>query len=60
MLEATSIRKAQLAKPGGGVQMDRGVVTSRDGNARELAERFMEAVAQHRFWDRPDKDSVPA
>lgn len=59
-LESTMIRGIQLAGDGAAPTDDRDVVTSRSSDHAVLARRFLAAVAMHRFWDGPMKDSVPA
>ena len=45
----------------GQLRSDRGVVTYRDDSALDdFIEHFIEAIAQHRHWDRPKKSQVPA
>jgi catalase len=40
---------------------DKGVVTSRDGsNQNGFSQAFIEAIAQHRHWNRETKELVPA
>jgi catalase len=42
------------------VQDDQGVVTTRSADAKEIAKSFIDAIAQHRHWNRLQKDKVPA
>jgi len=63
LLQASEIKGVALADPGttGPPVSDRGVVTLR--NAQELPafiKEFLAAIAQHRFWDREQRDQVPA
>ena len=37
-----------------------GLIVSPDGGAAEIADLFLEAIGQHRAWNRTDKDAVPA
>lgn len=63
LLEASPIKGVQLASQQtmGQVTTDRGVVTARRGQVLAAFTRaFMEAIAAHRHWDRPEKESVPA
>ncbi|CAN5646085.1 catalase [soil metagenome] len=56
------LRRAHIpVASGNGVISDLGVVTS-DGQAKGGAflDSFIDAIAQHRFWDRPDQDQTPA
>jgi catalase len=43
-----------------GVLSDKGVVTSRDGDVNAFARAFVDAIAQHRHWNRENKETVPA
>ena len=42
------------------VASDRGVITSRGGDGKSFAKAFIEAMGQHRFWEREADESVPA
>jgi catalase len=43
------------------IQNDQGVVTAKTIFAlNEFTNSFIEAIAQHRFWMRQEKDQVPA
>lgn len=57
LLEAARLRGIALSD--GAATSDKGVVTMRDGTDG-FAERFTEAVAQHRHFDRDQKAQVPA
>jgi catalase len=39
---------------------DEGVILSRKGHITQVAEKFINAIAQHRHWDRETKGQVPA
>ncbi|RIK34230.1 MAG: catalase HPII, partial [Chloroflexi bacterium] len=40
---------------------DKGIVTSRDGNSLNgFSKTFIQAIAQHRHWNRETKEQVPA
>jgi len=39
---------------------DPGLVVSSNPNARKVADAFIAAIAQHRHWEREQKDQVPA
>ncbi|BAY98703.1 catalase [Tolypothrix tenuis PCC 7101] len=39
---------------------DQGVVTALSADANEIAKSFINAIAQHRHWNRAHKDQVPA
>jgi catalase len=43
-----------------GLMNDGGVVIGRDNRINRLANSFIQAVAQHRFWSREQLDQVPA
>lgn len=63
LLEASRIKGVRLAGPQtlGQVSTDRGVVTARSGQVlAPFTKAFMEFIAAHRHWDRPEKESVPA
>jgi catalase len=63
LLEASRIKGVKLAGPQmlGQVSTDRGVVTARSGQVLAVfTKAFMEAIAAHRHWDRPERESVPA
>ncbi len=63
LLEASQIKGVRLADPQslGQVSTDRGVVTARSGQVlASFTKAFMEAIAAHRHWDRPEQESVPA
>ena len=60
VLEATAIRGPAYATQGRGVRSDQGVVTARGGPPQDLAAQFLNALAQHRYWDRANLDAVPA
>jgi catalase len=59
VLESTAIRGPTYAAQGGGVRSDQGVVTSLGGPTQDLAAQFLNALAQHRFWERANLDAVP-
>ena len=42
------------------LQDDQGVVTDRSADANTIAKSFINAIAQHRHWNRAQKDKVPA
>ncbi|MGB8507792.1 MAG: catalase HPII [Pyrinomonadaceae bacterium] len=53
--------KSGATKPGDkGVSVDEGVVVSHDGATGKVAAQFINAIAQHRHWEREKKDRVPA
>ena len=61
LLRAAQLKGVSLAQSGAGVAVERGVVIGRDPTSqREFADRFAEAIAQHRHWDREQKEQVPA
>ncbi|MDB5009354.1 MAG: Catalase, partial [Mucilaginibacter sp.] len=37
-----------------------GIITAEGSKSGSLAENFIYAIAQHRFWEREKKDKVPA
>lgn len=43
------------------VMSDKGVVTAgNDAEAKEFATKFIDAIKEHRHWDREEKMMVPA
>ncbi len=61
LLEASGLAGVSLADLSGDVVAASGVVTSRmPGESAEFTESFIEAIAQHRHWDRRMKEQVPA
>ncbi|MXV61267.1 catalase [Natronorubrum sp. JWXQ-INN-674] len=58
LLEAVDLPEVEIADDGETVVAD-GVVTCRDGDTDEFIESFVEAIAEHRHWDRSPKE-VPA
>jgi catalase len=62
LLERSDVAGIRVAGPGsnGRVVVDQGVVTVRGSSRDEAATRFIEAIAQHRHWNRPTKAKVPA
>ncbi len=63
LLEASRIKGVRLAAPNalGQVFADRGVVTARSGQVlSSFTTAFMQAIAAHRHWDRPEQEAVPA
>jgi len=63
LLEASQIKGIQFASPqmAGQVLTESGVVTARSGQVLPaFTKAFMNAIAAHRHWDRPEQDAVPA
>jgi len=63
LLEASHIKGVKLAGPQalGQTYVDRGVVTARSGPvSTSFTAAFIQAIAAHRHWDRPEKEAVPA
>lgn len=63
LLEASRIKGVKLAAPHalGQVFTDRGVITARSGQVlSSFTAAFIQAIAAHRHWDRPEKEAVPA
>jgi catalase len=60
VLEASHISGVKFAS-NGNLSSDKGVVTAGGdhGNLKEFSDRFIDAIARHRHWDR-QKESVPA
>jgi catalase len=42
------------------VQDEQGIVATPSADANEIAKSFINAIAQHRYWNRAHKDAVPA
>ncbi len=59
VLERAPLPALRLATSGDDVQVDQGVVTHRGANRETLHQRFMDALAKHRVWDR-EVATVPA
>jgi catalase len=61
-LRSTNIQGVRLQEPDSQeqVRIDRGVVTSKSGVGGEFPDAFMQAIAQHRHWNREKKEQVPA
>ena len=49
-----------VGENGSAADPNAGVVTAEGGDLRNLADRFLAAIAKHRAWDRADNDAVPA
>jgi catalase len=63
LLTEANIQGVALAGPQTEEELvsDRGIVTSRDGNSLNgFSQAFIEAIAQHRHWNRETKELVPA
>jgi catalase len=63
LIQASAVKGVNIAGQGTNGQMvsDQGVVTSRDASALEQFNgEFIQAIAQHRHWDRMTKKQVPA
>ena len=59
ILKATAISGIEIAgEDDDDTVSDHGVVTLRNGT--DAGSAFIEALSQHRFWDRPNRDAVPA
>jgi catalase len=61
-LQSTNIQGVRLQGTDSqeAVTVDRGVVTSKSGVGGEFPDAFMQAIAQHRHWNREKKEQVPA
>ena len=60
-LAATAITGIDIAAEANVVIASKGVVTTRNTqDTAPFAERFIEAIAQHRHWDREKKEHIPA
>jgi catalase len=61
VLKAAILAPVKLSGQGSdGVVSDLGVVTfSGPATGADFSKQFIAAIAQHRFWDRPDQDQVP-
>jgi catalase len=63
IFEASRVKGVAVAGPQAAGQMlvDEGVVTVRGAkNLSAFAQAFMKAIAQHRHWNRAEKEAVPA
>lgn len=58
LLKASDIKGVKLSDSS--LKDDHGVVTNRSADAGEMAKSFINAIAQHRHWNRTSKDQVPA
>jgi catalase len=60
LLRDTRITGVNYADMNSGVMEDQGVITMGTGAMTEFAPALVRALAQHRFWQRPTKEMVPA
>ncbi|HIK16310.1 MAG TPA: hypothetical protein IGS53_13655 [Leptolyngbyaceae cyanobacterium M33_DOE_097] len=60
LLQASDIAGAELAEQDGRIATDNGVVTTRHGSIQDVSQQFIHAIAQHRHWQRTQKERVPA
>lgn len=61
LLRECSLPEVRLASDSrDGVVLDKGVVTAVSGSMTDLAAQFLEAIRQHRHWNRDRKSMVPA
>jgi catalase len=59
LLKVSDIKGVMISD--GSMQNDKGVITEKNpSDFNEFAKSFTEAIAQHRFWMREEKDKVPA
>lgn len=58
LLQVSEIQGVKLSESS--IEDDQGVVSDRSGNATDMAKSFINAIAQHRHWNRVHKDKVPA
>ena len=58
LLKAADLQGVTLAESS--LKDDQGVVTDRSADANEIAKSFINSIAQHRHWNRAQKDNVPA
>jgi catalase len=58
LLDASEIKGVALSDSS--LQDDQGVVTARGNDASKIAKSFINAISQHRHWNRVHKDKVPA
>jgi catalase len=49
-----------ISLDGTSMQKEQGVVTAQETDASQVAKAFVQAIAQHRFWNRSQKVMVPA
>jgi catalase len=55
LLDASGIATSSATEDASEGDADPGIVTSRDGTAKELSSLFIDAMAQHRHWNREPK-----
>jgi catalase len=62
LLEASRIKGVTVAsvQGAGKTHVDQGVITTRGGNLSAFTTAFIQSIAAHRHWDRPEKEAVPA
>ncbi|MBE9167172.1 DJ-1/PfpI family protein [Pleurocapsales cyanobacterium LEGE 06147] len=60
LLTASNIAGVELADQNGQMASDKGVITTRHGSIDNVSQEFIRAIAQHRHWNREQKERVPA
>lgn len=60
LLQTSGIAGPELADQNGQIQADQGVITTQHGSIQDVSQQFISAIAQHRHWNRTQKDRVPA
>jgi catalase len=60
LLEHARVNGVRLKNGRGDVAVDAGVVTAGSDMLDDFADRFIEAIAEHRHWEREAMESVPA
>jgi len=58
LLQAADLKGVPL--DGSAVSDEQGVIAARKADASQTARLFIQAIAQHRYWNRFEKAKVPA
>ena len=59
LVQNSNIKGVQISDSS--MQNDKGVITAKTSpDFKDFAKSFVEAISQHRFWMREQKDKVPA
>jgi catalase len=58
LLQASDLKGVSL--DGASTANDQGVIAAREQDASKVAQAFVKAIAEHRFWNRSQKAKVPA
>jgi catalase len=60
LFRSAHLKGVEVGSADGSLNEDKGVLTMGDADTSRMAEALARALAQHRFWDRDQKDMVPA